>query len=258
MAIETDFHSHLSFTSANAMVLAAREKGLRILGLSEHVFQMTEVRPTLEHMPIEGATLSFRSYHEQIRAAADQTCFDVRIGMEVDYIPDKNAVIQPFLINQQWDFLIGSVHEVDGVLIEDHYRLNREEGENFWSRYLGLLRDAVRSGYFNLVSHPVRMKARNPHLPATFDDQLEMLAAEATRFDVALEINGYGVLHYPDTVRRLIKACVLHHTPISVGSDAHYPRQIAQAHQQTEALLHEAGLSKIRIWKQQVPEEYSF
>ena len=43
--------------------------------------------------------------------------------------------------------------------------------------------------------------------------------------DVALEINGYDMLHYHSLVRRLAKACLLHHTPISVGSDAHNPRR---------------------------------
>jgi len=83
------------------------------------------------------------------------------------------------------------------------------------------------------------------------------LAAEAARCDVALELNGYDVLHYPSLVRRLARACMLQHTPVSVGSDAHYPREVAGAHRQTEVIVREVGINRIRTWKQMMTDEYS-
>jgi histidinol-phosphatase (PHP family) len=238
------------------MALAAKKRGLRVLGLSEHVFQMQEVRAPLEHMPLEGPMLSLSAYVEAVQAAACRTVFDVRLGLEVDFIPGTNAQIQAPLQEYAWDFLIGSVHEVDGERYEQIYAMTREHGEVLWLRYFQLLREAVNSGYFQVVSHPVRMRYNNPYLPSTFDAQLDHLATEATRCNVALELNGYDVLTYPNVVRRLARACALHGTPISVGSDAHDPKGIAQAHKQTEALLREVGIKKIRIWKQRVVEEY--
>ena len=257
MTIPTDFHSHVSRSSALQMVQSAQEKGLRVLGLSEHDFQMQEVRPTLEHMPIEGPFLTFATYIESVRAAGQQAHFDVRLGMEVDFIPGKNEDIQASIQGHDWDFLIGSIHEIDDLLMERKWNLTREEGQALWLRYFGLLREAVSSGYFSLVSHPVRMRVGNPHLPPNFDEELERLAAEATRCNVALELNGYDVLTYPSLVRRLAKACALQGTPVSVGSDAHWPREVAQAHGPTEEIMREAGLSRIRTWKQRMPEAYS-
>ncbi|HLG60766.1 MAG TPA: PHP domain-containing protein [Ktedonosporobacter sp.] len=284
MSITTDFHSHVVRSSARQMVRAAQKRGLRVLGLSEHVFQMTEGRAPLEHMVLEGPMLSFSSYIEAVQAAS-QDCavevpgnvprsnaagrdqsgpydaqgrgVEVRLGLEVDFIPEKNTVIQASLQAYPWDFLIGSVHEIDGIVFERIDEIGQEEGEALWLRYMELLRAAVNSGYFSLVSHPVRMGSRNPHLPPTLDDELERLAAEATRNDIALEANGYDVLLYPQLVRRLVRACALHRTPISVGSDAHNPLQIAQAHQQTEAVLRKAGIKTVRIWKQRQIEEYA-
>ena len=257
MTIATDFHSHVSRSSALQMVQAAQEKRLRVHGLSEHVFQMQEARPILEQMPLEGPMLTFAAYIENVHEAAQQTGVDVRLGMEVDFIPGKNEDIQASLQGYDWDFLIGSVHEIDGQRFETNLKLSREAGEVLWRRYFELLREAVSSGYFSLVSHPVRMRVGNPHLPPNFDEELEQLAAEATRCDVALELNGYDVLTYPSLVRRLAKACALQETPVSVGSDAHRPREVAQAHGQTEEIMREAGLSRVRIWKQRGPEEYS-
>lgn len=256
MALISDFHSHVSRSSAEQMAHSAREKGLQILGLSEHDFQMTEARPLLPHMPLEGQILSFAEYIEAVRAAGHAADIDVRLGLEVDFVPEKNDQIQASITDYPWDFLIGSVHEIDGKLFEMGNGQAREEGELLWRRYFRLLHEAVKSGYFSLVSHPVRMRAKNPYVPANIDDELEQLAAEATRQDIALEVNGSDMLGYPDLVRKLAKACALHHTPISIGSDAHRPYQVAKAHQQSEELLREVGIKKVRIWKQRVPEEY--
>jgi histidinol-phosphatase (PHP family) len=256
MTIDTDLHSHICPSSARQMVQAAQWMGLRVLGISEHVFQMKEARPALTHLKLEGRPLTFATYTEEVNTAASQFDFDVRLGLEVDFIPGKNELIQSSIQEYHWDYLIGSVHEIDGVQFEFKRKWTREEGEALWLRYFELLRGVVTSSRFSLVSHPVRMRVKNPHLPLTFDYELERLAVVATQHDIALEINGYDVLHYPSLVRQLAKACALHQTPISVGSDAHLPNEIAQAHQQTEDILHEAGITKIRNWKQMVPDEY--
>jgi histidinol-phosphatase (PHP family) len=256
MTIDTDMHSHVSRSSALQMAQAAMQKELRVLGLSEHIFQMQETRLALQHLKPEGPLLTFDTYIEDVSSAASQSSLDVRLGLEVDFIPGKNELIQSFIQEYSWDFLIGSVHEIDGIQIEANYRWNREEGEKLWLQYFELLRRVVMIGYFSVISHPVRMRVNNPYLPPTFDEELERLAAEAAGYDVALEINGYDLLHYHSLVRRLATACILHHTPISVGSDAHNPGGIAQAHQQTEKMLREIGITKIRLWKLMKAEEY--
>jgi len=258
MTIDTDFHSHVARSSARQMAQAAREKGLRILGLSEHIFQMTEARPTLRHLPEEGPTLTFSEYSDAVRAAAQEAGIETRLGLEVDFIPGLNEQIQAFLPGHDWDFLIGSVHEVDGIFFEYDKVTDRAKGEARWLRYFALLREVATCGAFSLVSHPVRMRIENAFLPPTCDDELEHLASEAARCNVALEINGSDVLRYTNLVRRLARACALHSTPVSVGSDAHYPARVAQAHTLSEEILREAGIREVRIWRRMEPEAYQF
>src|SRR5436190_21470115 len=114
MKIKSDFHSHVSHSSAHQMAEVAREKGLHVLGLSEHIFQMGEARTMLEHLAFEGPLLTFPGYIEAIHAAAQLPGLDVRLGMEVDFIPAQNDGIQRYLQGFPWDFLFGSVHEIDG------------------------------------------------------------------------------------------------------------------------------------------------
>lgn len=258
MPLDTDLHSHVSRSSARQMVQAAREQGLRVLGLSEHIFQMEEVRPLLTHLPQEGPLMPLAAYLAAVRGAAEDVRFDVRLGMEVDYIPAKHAELLATLQPYAWDYLIGSVHEVDGVMFEtDQLQWDRDEAQAVWLRYYALLREAVQSGAFQVISHPVRMYRRNIHIPPTLDDELEHLAAVAAAQDVALEINGFDLVSYPELVKRLAHACALHRAPISVGSDAHRPTEVAQSHAQTEALLREMGLTTVRLWKQRQIEEYT-
>ncbi len=257
MTIDTDFHSHVSRSSASQMVQSSQEKGLRMLGLSEHIFQMSEARPLLEHLPLEGALMTFAQYSDAVRAAGQPGKCETRLGLEVDFLPGKNEEIWASLQALEWDFLIGSVHEVDGIYFERPHQWSREEGEALWLRYFTLLRETAACGRFSVVSHPVRMRVENAFLPPSFHDELERLAVEATRCHVALEINGYDVLQYPSLVRKLARACALHHTPVSVGSDAHNPAGVAQGHAQSEQILREAGINKLRIWRRQEPEEYS-
>ena len=256
MALVTDFHTHIVRSSPGQMIQSAHDKGIQILGLSEHVFQMHEARAPLEHMPLEGAMLSIPEYIAKVRAAIEHAPIDVRLGLEVDFVPGKNEAIQQALQGHPWDFLIGSIHEIDGQQFEQERPQSREEGQRHWLRYYQLLREAVNSGYFSFVSHPIRMRATNPYLPDTLDDELQRLAAEATRNNVALEINGYDQRSYPTLVRRLAEACAEQHTPISVGSDAHNPSQVAQSHKASASLLHDLGIRRVRIWKQLTPEEY--
>jgi hypothetical protein len=44
------------------------------------------------------------------------------------------------------------------------------------------------------------MYRTNKHLPPTVDKELEKLAAFAASHNVALELNGYDILHYPELV----------------------------------------------------------
>lgn len=256
MPLTTDFHNHISRSSAAQMAASARQKGIHILGLSEHVFQMHEGRPALIHTILEGSMFAITQYLAVVRAAAQDAQLDIRAGLEVDFIPAKNEQIQATLQGYDWDYLIGSVHEIDGVGLEQQTITSSEQGEALWRRYFTLLHEAVKSGYFDVISHPARMRLRNPHEPSDIDEEYERLAAAASQHNVALELNGFDILSYPDTVKRLARACALYHTPVSVGSDAHIPPEIAQAHPQTEQLLHANGIHTIRIWKKRIAEEY--
>src|SRR5215472_9736482 len=139
MSISSDLHSHVSRTSAREMVQVARDKGIKILGLSEHDFQMKEIRPILLDLPREGAMMNLAEYAAAVQQAAEELHFDARLGMEVDFIPAKNEAIHTFIREVPWDFLIGSVHEIDDEVYEsDQITWSEQDGQARWLRYYEL------------------------------------------------------------------------------------------------------------------------
>jgi len=53
MPIDADFHSHLSYTSAHEMALAARAKGLSVLGLKARTSTLRRTRPFLRLLHLD-------------------------------------------------------------------------------------------------------------------------------------------------------------------------------------------------------------
>src|SRR5260370_28192812 len=139
MTLDTDFHNHVSRSSARQMAQSAQERGLRVFGLSEHIFQMNEARSPLAHMPLEGPMLSFAKYIAEVQSAGKDLQVEVRLGLEVDFIPAKQEDIQASIQGYPWDYLIGSVHEVDGKPLQVAHKMTREEATQLWSRHFQLL-----------------------------------------------------------------------------------------------------------------------
>ena len=155
MTIDTDFHNHVVRSSPLQMAEAAHTRGLRVLGLSEHVFQMREARPLLEHMPLEGPMLSFVEYIQAVQALAQQTNCEVRLGLEVDFIPEKSEQIQAALRPYPWDYLIGSVHEIDGEQFENDTPASQAAGEALWLRLTDNFRVPIAVLLIDIMYHIV-------------------------------------------------------------------------------------------------------
>ena len=114
MTIDTDMHSHLSRSSALQMAMAAQQKDYEYLAFLNMSFKWKKHEIALHHLEPEGPLLTFSKYIGDVLAAATQANVEIRLGLEVDFIPEKNELIYAFILENKWDFLIGSVHEING------------------------------------------------------------------------------------------------------------------------------------------------
>jgi histidinol-phosphatase (PHP family) len=231
-----DYHSHNCAVPLETMLVNARAAGLREYGVSEHVFQLDEGHVVLPEEVEEGDRFPRAWYVQTVRdAAASSVDLAIKLGLEVDFVPERHTQIMAVTEGIEWDYLIGSVHVVDTADIFARADTEIEEGERRWRRYFELTAEAIETGDFDVISHPVRYAISNPHLPAEFDRLLEQVAAFALLHGVALELNGDDMARTPQLVERLAQACGRAGCVVSLGSDAHRAHEVGQGLRQASA-----------------------
>jgi histidinol-phosphatase (PHP family) len=238
-----DYHTHICEATIDVMFARAAELGVREYGVAEHIFQLHEGQPIFPQIPPEGPPCSRDWYVSAVRERGLAHGLDVRLGLEVDFVPGTESQVQAVLDGVEWDFLLGSVHEIDTLDFFENDPTDAAHGESLWERYVALLIEAVRSGKFDVITHPVRNSVRNPHVPAHFDTLADELAHTAAIANVAIELNGEDITCWPVLVRQLATACARHGCPISFGSDAHGPQSIGRGMQSAMDIARSVGVT---------------
>jgi histidinol-phosphatase (PHP family) len=159
-----------------------------------------------------------------------------KVGIEVDYKPEREAEIKSFLAEKPYDFAIGSVHHLgewpfdhpdhrDGFLTRDV--------EEIYQEYYALVRRVVKSNLFDVVGHLDLIKVwgfKPPaHKETTF---LTPLLSEIRASGMVVEVNTGGLRKpvseiYPSEI--LLRELFAYNIPITFGSDAHHPDDLGYA-----------------------------
>jgi HisJ family histidinol phosphate phosphatase len=231
-----DNHNHILLAKITEMLASAKTNMISEFSITEHVSQFRELRDSVRF----GSTHSngrifdsLKEYNDEFRKI-DQTVYSamrINQGLEVDFSPRFEKSVGDFVNQEEWDILLCSVHEFeDGTDIERGVRgtVDSAMANEQWLEYLRLEHAALESDFvpFNVLSHPVRMSRATHAVPVNLDDLLLDLARVARKRNKALELNGRDIDFAPDLVRRLAIACSKSGCRISIGSDAHHPREV--------------------------------
>ena len=235
-------HSSVSFdsdTSAKDIAAAAARAGLREICFTDHWDYLPS--PTDKH-----DLFSLDEYH----AAYDNLQVDgltVRRGIEIGLNNWNMANCRELLEQNDFDFVIGSVHYADGH--DPHYKeyWDGKTVEQAYMRYLEAELECVRLHKdFDVLGHLtyVCKSPNNPfHAPLPYVDCREIadeIMREVIRNGKGIEINTSGVdkgvdlIPSIDYVRRFKE---LGGEIITVGSDSHDDLRIGQYCNETIALL---------------------
>ena len=230
-----DYHMHLrapdeaidhSVEAVERFVEVASERGIDELGFTEHVYYFQETRP-LWSVPyqLERCRHPIETYVEAILEAKRQG-LPVKLGLEVDYVPDREEDTRDLLAPYPWDYLIGSIHFVDGQGVDGEPSLVAAVGvEEAWRRYWDVLRQAARGGLFDTLAHPDLVKMYGDELPWDWSSVVGGLDG------VCLEVSSAG-LHkrhgklYPNP--ELLAKANARGVPITLASDAHVPQNVGR------------------------------
>jgi histidinol-phosphatase (PHP family) len=174
----------------------------------------------------------------------------VKLGLEVDFLPDRVAGLAPLLDPYPWDYLLGSVHFVDGRSVDMDPGFADESG---WRAYFATLADAAASGLFDVLSHPdlVKFFGGRP-APQVVDELHDAAAAAFAQAGVCVEVSAAG-LHkpvgevYPDLV--LLRRCRELDVPITLASDAHVPEHVGRDLDRAVEHARDAGYDTVTVFE---------
>lgn len=168
----------------------------------------------------------------------------VRVGLEFDFAPERVKDMNRLLASYDLDYLIGSVHAIDGWDIDDPKQIDgwrARDVDDVYRQYYGLLAKAAATGLVSIIGHidlPKVFGFRPKGDPASY-------AAPALvaikRSGCAVEINTNGSYKpacemYPE--RAILEKCFEMGIPVTLGSDAHAPENAGRD------LAHAADLAR--------------
>jgi histidinol-phosphatase (PHP family) len=235
------------------MIESARGVALDELGISDH-FALApdglQCSYALKHDQL-------RDYVSQIREAAGSPEGPViRLGLEVDYFPETIETVRHHLAPYPFDFLICSVHFVNGFPVDVDSKpwreLSADSRNGIWRGYWHNLRAAVQTKMFDFVAHFDLPKKFGlfPSVDLT-GEALSVLDAMAEA-GMAVEINtsgwdkpvqeAYPALYYlKEANRRKI--------PLVINADAHRADGLVRHFDRARTLAKEAGYTEVVAYR---------
>ena len=247
MSYMVDYHMHTSFSDGNGNYLDylefARKKDLAEIGFTDHI--------TLAPVDWCVREIDFPVLKQNLRNLCNNFSEDVqvRFGLEVDYFPDKDEEIRQVISYFPVDYVIGSIHFIgDWNYDSDQSYYGKWPNDDIYKMYFELVQKAAKSGLFDVIGHLDLIKKFQcwPESDQTplYEETLKIIK-EA---NVVIELNTSGLdrpcREFFPSREILSMACKLG-IPVTLGSDAHQPTQVARHFDTAIAMLKEVGYTKI-------------
>jgi histidinol-phosphatase (PHP family) len=267
-----DYHMHLrdeheeiahDVSAIEPFVEAARRAGIDEIGFSEHAYYFRETRP-LWHVPYhtDRCRYALEPYVEAV-LEAKQRGLPAKLGLEVDYEPGREDETRELLAPYPWDYLLGSIHFIDGLGVDGEPRLIDAVGvDAAWRRYFEQLSGAAGSRLFDSLTHPDLVKIFGARPDRGLEEELhEQVAESIAATGVAVEVSTAGLRRpvgelYPD--HHLLELCGARGVPVTLASDAHVPGLVGRDFDRALELLRAADYETITAFDERRPRQVPF
>ena len=241
-----DYHLHSSVSfdsesSAESIALAAKEKGLREICFTDHCDYNSD--RSKQHNPI------ILSEYEAAYGSLEIPGITIKKGFEFGMTDWNRPELESMLKKRDFDFVIGSVHFVDGA---DPYDLEYWQGKTERQAYLGYLERILECikihddfdvlGHLTYVSRSVYNPTKNLLEYRDYREICDEIFTTLIKKDKGIEINTSGknalgvLLPSHEFVKRYRE---LGGKIITVGSDAHNPNRVGEHIDEALALAKE-------------------
>lgn len=214
-------------------IQAGIEKGLHYIGISDHspLFFHKEDQPFPRYSMGKS---EFVHYVEEVLKLKEayKDKIHVLLGVESDYYPHLLHMYKKEYDKYPFDYIIGSVHYVNGKSIFDKSRwpgLTASQQVQEKEDYYRLIQGSAKSGVFQILGHIDAMKGYYPAFSAIetpiLDETLKIIAESG----VSIEVNTSGKMKdvggwYP--ADDMLERAFYYNVDITFGSDSHHPDRI--------------------------------
>lgn len=253
--ITSDCHMHTAFSTDSssapeAMVEAAIEKGLRSVCITDH---MDRDYPFHEETGKEEFLFDVDAYFRKLTDLQKKYAgkIELRIGIELGLQPHLGSFCREITKSCPFDFVIGSVHVVEG---KDPYYKDSFPGLSDEEIYRKTFQETIEIlknveafdvlGHIDYVVRYGKYQAKE-YSYEKFAPYLDEILRQIIRMGKGIELNtaglkyGLGFCHpHPDVLKRFRE---LGGEIITVGADGHKPEHIAYEFKKAEEILRECG-----------------
>ena len=237
-------------------IQAAITAGTAVFGFSEHAPMDFDEKYRIGFDQMQEYETSIKKLKERYK---DQ--IEVLLGYEVDYLP---GYMDKRVLQADVDYLIGSVHFLDKWGFDNPEFIKEYEEKNIddiWEKYFQAVADMAKTKLFDIVGHIDLIKVFK-FMPTKDIMEFATPALEAIKeADMTLELSSAGYRKpcgepYPS--KQILQKAYELDIPITFGSDAHAPEQVAFRSSDLEALAKEVGYTQCAVYRNRKREMLPF
>jgi histidinol-phosphatase (PHP family) len=264
-----DYHTHTALCNHATgemaeYVEAAIEKGLAELGISCHN-PMPDGYDPRHRMTMHKFLSVYKPSVLKLREDyADRIV--IRFGIEADYFPGTEQFVEEFLRTHEFDYVIGSVHLLGTWGKEEPYVVQDFDPESADERYIAYykaIESMARSGLYDIAAHfdLVKKNGYQASLAGDVHEARDSALRAIKENGMSMEINSSGLRKrvgeiYP-AENILIRAQELG-IPLTTGSDAHTPEDVAADFDKVYTLIAKYGGGKVNQYNKRVRNEMTY
>ena len=241
-----DYHLHVIAHDDRPMTVenilayceVARRRGLRQMGITEHDRYLDKI--------------DLAAFQEAREESED---VGLRLGIEIDFVPGAEEQMDHDISALPYDYVIGSVHRVDGEEVDQPLDLSiyeKMDAYDLYAAYYANVRKAALSGRFDVLGHPDLIKIFKTFPEKDITPILEETADAVAESGIVVDVNAAGLRKPVGEVYPSKKFLQMFHrrgVPIVLSSDAHAADQVAMGYETSVKMVREVGYTEVVTFK---------
>jgi histidinol-phosphatase (PHP family) len=248
-----DLHNHTTRCnhatgSEKEYIEQAIKTNTRFFGFSDHAPMDFDPKYRMDFSQMQ----EYETTIKELRSHYADT-IEILLGYEVDYLPGH---MDSRVLQADVDYLIGSVHFLDKWGFDNPEFLSgykQRDIDTIWQTYFTLIKEMAQTQLFDIVGHIDLIKVFQFYPKKQNVLTYATPALEAIKkADMTLELNIAGYrkpCKEPYPSEEILQKAYELEIPITFGSDAHEPTQVAMFSTEIETLAKKVGYTQCAYYK---------